>query len=219
MASLMRFRSSPALPLLLIIQLSPVRRRTNTIHSQCCSSCCRGGRPVHAGRAPLERRSPEDADALDCGVCYLPLKPPIFQCAVGHVVCSPCRDKLLQTKKCHVCRVPTSGGGYRRSHGMEKLVEAIRVPCANAAYGCAARPAYYDHGDHLEKCPHAPCYCPAERKPAVSPVHRRCSWTTSPSRTSGRAPRLWAGSVPKSTSVTGSTPSTSIPTASSICCC
>ncbi|TVU17701.1 hypothetical protein EJB05_33752, partial [Eragrostis curvula] len=43
----------------------------------------------------------EDADALDCGVCFLPLKPPIFQCEVGHVVCSSCRDSLAAAGKCH----------------------------------------------------------------------------------------------------------------------
>ncbi|PVH61802.1 hypothetical protein PAHAL_3G126400 [Panicum hallii] len=34
----------------------------------------------------------EETDALDCGVCFLPLKPPIFQRNVGHVICSACRD-------------------------------------------------------------------------------------------------------------------------------
>lgn len=30
-------------------------------------------------RAALENLTLADADALDCGVCFLPLKPPIFQ--------------------------------------------------------------------------------------------------------------------------------------------
>ncbi|XP_025806575.1 E3 ubiquitin-protein ligase SINA-like 10 [Panicum hallii] len=91
----------------------------------------------------------EDTDALDCGVCYLPLKPPIFQawanvdapcprCDVGHVVCSPCRDKLRDNRRCHVCRGST--GGFHRCHAMERPVESARVACPNAAYGCAARP-------------------------------------------------------------------------------
>ncbi|EEE62367.1 hypothetical protein OsJ_17156 [Oryza sativa Japonica Group] len=63
---------------------------------------------VHVGEAEMaasEEQAPPsssrrafvtvaDADALECGVCRLPLRPPIFQCEVGHVVCSPCRDKL-----------------------------------------------------------------------------------------------------------------------------
>ncbi|XP_066368835.1 uncharacterized protein [Miscanthus floridulus] len=102
----------------------------------------------------------EDADALDCGVCFLPLKPPIFQCNVGHVVCSLCRDKLQATGKCHVCGVAT--GNYRRCHAMEQLVESIRVPCLYAAHGCALRAAYYDQESHRLVCEHAPCHCPGE---------------------------------------------------------
>ncbi|PUZ64081.1 hypothetical protein GQ55_3G115300 [Panicum hallii var. hallii] len=64
-----------------------------------------GGRPAASGSASVEKEEPssgaaaasrvrpesaaaattavavEDTDALDCGVCFLPLKPPILQCA------------------------------------------------------------------------------------------------------------------------------------------
>ncbi|TVU17741.1 hypothetical protein EJB05_33792, partial [Eragrostis curvula] len=104
-----------------------------------------------------------DADALDCGVCFLPLKLPIFQCQVGHVVCSPCRDTLAAAGgKCHVCGASIAGGGYRRCHAMERLVESVRVPCPNAARGCTARLAYYDRHGHRLMCAHAPCHCPDE---------------------------------------------------------
>ncbi|GJN36025.1 hypothetical protein PR202_gb24848 [Eleusine coracana subsp. coracana] len=44
---------------------------------------------------------------------------------------------------------------------MEKVVESVRVPCANAAYGCTERPAYHDQHRHLQTCAHAPCRrCP-----------------------------------------------------------
>ncbi|RLN12947.1 E3 ubiquitin-protein ligase SINA-like 7 [Panicum miliaceum] len=78
----------------------------------------------------------EDTDTLDCGICYLPLKPPIFQCDVGHVVCSPCRDKLKDNRKCHVCRGAT--GGFRRCHFAERVVESTRVACQTRP--TAARP-------------------------------------------------------------------------------
>ncbi|CAN6349692.1 unnamed protein product [Urochloa humidicola] len=103
----------------------------------------------------------EDLDALECGVCYLPMKPPIFQCVNGHAVCSPCRDKLKDTGKgkCHMCRVAV--GGYNiRCHSMERLVESVRVPCPHAAHGCAARVTYYDRRSHGEACPHARRSCP-----------------------------------------------------------
>ncbi|PUZ64116.1 hypothetical protein GQ55_3G118500 [Panicum hallii var. hallii] len=120
-----------------------------------------GSEVASSGLAMAPSSSVEDADALDCGVCFLPLKPPIFQCEVGHVVCSPCRDKLKATGKCHhVCGVAT--GSYRLCHAMERLVESIRVPCPHAAHGCTARPAYHDRDGHRPACPHAPCHCPGE---------------------------------------------------------
>ena len=84
------------------------------------------------------------------------------QCHVGHVVCCRCNDKLRPATQCHKCRAPTPGG-YRRSYDMETLLGAIRVPCPNAARGCAHRPAYHDRDAHALACPHAaPCRCPGE---------------------------------------------------------
>ncbi|PUZ64121.1 hypothetical protein GQ55_3G118700 [Panicum hallii var. hallii] len=115
-----------------------------------------GGRPAASGSASVEKEEPssgaaaasrvrpesaaaatmavavEDTDALDCGVCFLPLKPPIFQCAVGHVVCSPCHDKLEATAKSYVCGDAT--GGYQRCYAMERMVESVRVPHAPCSY-------------------------------------------------------------------------------------
>ncbi|CAN6331442.1 unnamed protein product [Urochloa humidicola] len=100
----------------------------------------------------------EDTDSLDCGVCFLPLKPPIFQCKWGHILCSMCCDKLKATGRCHVCGVAT--GGYSQCHAMERLVESIRFPCPNAVYGCTARATYYDQHCHHQECLHMPCHCP-----------------------------------------------------------
>lgn len=83
-----------------------------------------------------------------------------LQCQVGHMVCSRCCDKLKARGKCHLCGIST--GGYSRCHGMERLVESIRIRCLNAAHGCTTRPAYYDHHSHSQTCPHAPCHCPGE---------------------------------------------------------
>jgi hypothetical protein len=83
-----------------------------------------------------------------------------MQCKLGHVACLMCRDKLKATGKCHVCGIVT--GGYRRCHAVECLVESIRFPCPNAAYGCTARTTYYDQHCHHQTCPHGPCHCPGE---------------------------------------------------------
>nr|CAB3463970.1 unnamed protein product [Digitaria exilis] len=108
-----------------------------------------------------------DGDALRCGVCFLALRPPIFQCEVGHVVCSSCRDKLEDESaaagnKCHVCGVAMTTRGYRRCHAMERLVDSIRVPCPYATHGCAATPAFHGRDAHALACPHAPCPCPGK---------------------------------------------------------
>ncbi|CAN6349690.1 unnamed protein product [Urochloa humidicola] len=117
--------------------------------------------------APPELPVIEDAtvakiNGADCGICYLPLKPPIFQCAVGHVVCSWCSARMGNATSCHKCRAPMPGGYTRRCHDMEQLVDSIRVPCPHAAHGCAARPVYHARDAHARACPHAPCRCPAE---------------------------------------------------------
>jgi E3 ubiquitin-protein ligase SIAH1 len=93
----------------------------------------------------------EDADALDCGVCFFSLKSPIFQCQVGHVVCAPCRDKL-----------EAAAGRFRQCHAMERLVESVSVPCPHAAHGCGAQPVYHRRDAHARVCAHAPCRCPDE---------------------------------------------------------
>ncbi|TVU40216.1 hypothetical protein EJB05_13681, partial [Eragrostis curvula] len=99
--------------------------------------------------------------ALDCGVCFLPLKPPLFQCDVGHVVCSPCQRNLAAAaiRRCPVCRGRTS---FRRCYAMEQVVDSVRVSCLHAARGCAARPAYHSRDSHAAVCAYAPHSCPAD---------------------------------------------------------
>ncbi|XP_066366039.1 putative E3 ubiquitin-protein ligase SINA-like 6 [Miscanthus floridulus] len=103
----------------------------------------------------------ENVDVLECGICYRPLKPPIFQCAKGHVVCSLCSDRLKDAVKCHVCRVAMPGG-YQQCHAMERVVDSVRMPCPHAPYGCDTRTTYHLQEEHLLECPHAPCCCPGD---------------------------------------------------------
>ncbi|KAJ1261671.1 hypothetical protein BS78_09G048400, partial [Paspalum vaginatum] len=104
-----------------------------------------GPRPVSTAVVPCVRL--EDPGALECGIFRLPLKPHIYQCSEGHVVCSPCCDKLAPAGKCHACGIAT-GSYLHRSHAMERLVVSISVPCQNAAHGCGAKLAYYDWNRH-----------------------------------------------------------------------
>ncbi|KAK3161022.1 hypothetical protein QOZ80_1BG0070620 [Eleusine coracana subsp. coracana] len=111
--------------------------------------------PSPPSSSVLSNVTVNDAAVLGCGLCFLPLKAPIFQCVVGHMVCAPCRDKAA------------AGGavtGYpRRCHDMERVVDAVRVPCPYAAaHGCKATPAYHGRERHARACAHAPCRCPGE---------------------------------------------------------
>jgi hypothetical protein len=41
-------------------------------------------------------------DMLECPVClHIPEKPPIFQCPLGHIICSQCHNLLAE---CPICR-------------------------------------------------------------------------------------------------------------------
>ncbi|KAL6894583.1 hypothetical protein ACP4OV_008681 [Aristida adscensionis] len=92
-------------------------------------------------------------DALDCPVCYEPLRPPIYQCCVGHFICLACRDRL---RKCPLC----SRTAFERCFGMEHIMESIVVPCSFAKNGCDKKMAYFDRKGHENTCRHGPCFCP-----------------------------------------------------------
>ncbi|KAM3198204.1 hypothetical protein ACQJBY_073375 [Aegilops geniculata] len=81
-------------------------------------------------------------DALDCPVCFLPLRPPTYQ---------------LMHNNCHLCSAETT---FKRCLGMERLIESVMVPCSNAKYGCADKLTYYQKEGHEKECPNAPCFCP-----------------------------------------------------------
>ncbi|KAF8765997.1 hypothetical protein HU200_007932 [Digitaria exilis] len=99
------------------------------------------------------------------------------QCIQGHVVCSPCREKVIAgaVKKCKACGVAV--GSYQiRCRDMERVVESVRVACAHASHGCVARVTYYDRRRHGKACPYAPYGCPRlrrRRRGAPGPLVRR----------------------------------------------
>ncbi|XP_048566701.1 putative E3 ubiquitin-protein ligase SINA-like 6 [Triticum urartu] len=96
-------------------------------------------------------------EALDCTVCYHPLRPPVFQCAVGHVICSSCHDKLKNKNKCHAC---ATTGGYNRCIAIDHILESVQAPCSNSIYGCTVKTRYLERQEHEKSCALAPCFCP-----------------------------------------------------------
>ncbi|GJN37631.1 hypothetical protein PR202_gb26605 [Eleusine coracana subsp. coracana] len=95
---------------------------------------------------------------LHCPLCFLPLKPPIFECEIGHLACGACRARL-PTKQCRVCA--RGAGSYRRRPGLDVFFRGVKVPCPFDTYGCRRRDVtYFDAADHARACPRAPCACP-----------------------------------------------------------
>ncbi|KAL6626631.1 hypothetical protein ACP70R_030357 [Stipagrostis hirtigluma subsp. patula] len=117
-----------------------------------------GGEAAVAGRrSDHEILVKMDAQLLDCSICFDPLKPPIYQCEVGHVICFACRGKL-----CNTCPSCGRGIGYCRCFALEQMVDSIKAPCTYANYGCDQFITYYQKEKHEKTCMHAPCFCPED---------------------------------------------------------
>ncbi|CAO2193405.1 unnamed protein product [Urochloa humidicola] len=97
-----------------------------------------------------------DVAKLHCPICKLPLKPPIFQCAVGRLACGFCHDHLPDKDQCFVCGLIDA---YVRSTVLEDMVESIRIHCPYDVYGFPAYVTYHAVSDHQQNCPWAPCAC------------------------------------------------------------
>uniref|UniRef100_A0A0E0FFJ7 RING-type E3 ubiquitin transferase n=1 Tax=Oryza nivara TaxID=4536 RepID=A0A0E0FFJ7_ORYNI len=110
---------------------------------------------VVAGRLDSEISVKMDSRVLECSICFEPLKSPIFQCDIGHVVCSACLGKIGEN--CHMCCKTT---GYSRCFALEQFIDAIKVACSNAKYGCDEFLPYYQKEKHENECIHVPCFCP-----------------------------------------------------------
>lgn len=139
---------------------------------------------------PSRKRSAQDltvadADAfLDCGVCSLPLKPPIFQVRYTHYTCIRI-DSNLYACSIAVRRGPRSMLAVPRQAQEHQQVPHLPrhrgrrlppVPCHGARGGvrpsspCARtqptaappRRLTTARAEHLRACPHAPCYCPGD---------------------------------------------------------
>ncbi|EOA34180.1 hypothetical protein CARUB_v10021683mg [Capsella rubella] len=95
-------------------------------------------------------------DLLDCPICFNPLATPIFQCVNGHIACCTCCAKLMN--KCPSCTLPL--GNYRCLI-LEKVVEAVIVPCGNAKHGCLEKLSYCKKLAHEKVCDSYVLHCPA----------------------------------------------------------
>lgn len=115
-----------------------------------------------------------DSRVLLCRICSQPLKPPIFKCEAGHVLCSRCLEKLHEVGYvlklgvfCVLCCKNTS---YCRCIEIEEFIDAVKVPCSNKIYGCSEFIKYFQKEKHESGCTHAPCYCPENGCTFVRPT-------------------------------------------------
>ncbi|CAM0903074.1 unnamed protein product [Alopecurus aequalis] len=121
---------------------------------------------AEGGRSDGEISVKIHPEVLTCRICLEPLRPPIFKCEEGHVLCSVCMEKLREVGQalnlgifCDLCRRSTS---YCRCVELEQVIDSVKVPCSNETYGCNEIVRYHEKGKHESGCPHAPCYCPED---------------------------------------------------------
>ncbi|KAM0864960.1 hypothetical protein ACQ4PT_043591 [Festuca glaucescens] len=101
-----------------------------------------GAGPEPDGAAPEGGRSDGEifvkiqSEVLRCRICLEPLKPPVFKCEAGHVLCSVCMEKLREVGS----------------------VLGLGIFCDT--YGCNESIIYHEKEKHETECTHAPCCCP-----------------------------------------------------------
>ncbi|CAA7019545.1 unnamed protein product [Microthlaspi erraticum] len=119
--------------------------------------CSDGNQNVDSDEVVAEARSGTmfELDLLDCPVCFKALTAPIYQCDNGHIACSSCCVDVRH--KCSACTLPI--GNYR-CRIMERVVEAIIVPCPNTKHGCPEKFSYGEELVHEKQCGFALCHCP-----------------------------------------------------------
>ncbi|XP_047059575.1 E3 ubiquitin-protein ligase SINA-like 5 [Lolium rigidum] len=135
------------------------------LEGNCCS---KGAKIEEGGEGPQEEEcivSKKHAivimgtDLLDCPVCSNPLSPPIFQCSLGHFICSVGTEKA-----CAVCSRPISDSRpiSHRCHAVERIVGSVLFPCSYHTHGCTGVIPYHQKAEHEKACPHVPCFCPVK---------------------------------------------------------
>ena len=71
-------------------------------------------------------------DLTHCPVCMDWHRGDIFQCPEGHLLCGPCKAGL-QNDACPSCRSPL---GSIRARAVEKMLQAVMMPCRWHENGC-----------------------------------------------------------------------------------
>ena len=110
-----------------------------------------------------------DPGVLNCVICFEHLGIPVYQCENGHPFCHSCYLNL-QKNNCPICSVALRNN---RCYGIERILEALKIPCPNKKYGCKEKVSYIkinnEDNEHEKSCIYEPCSCP----------HPRCNFLAS----------------------------------------
>ena len=101
----------------------------------------------------------EGVEELLCPICqFFAQKPKITNC--GHIICDRCYHRWLETSatECHVCRSPNVTH-WNAPRIIRNMIEAARISCPNASWGCESRLAIKDYEIHTTECGFEPVTC------------------------------------------------------------
>jgi len=92
---------------------------------------------------------------VECPVCLvIPRSLPIPCCPAGHIMCRPCRGRVLH---CPTCRRQL---GDNTSSLAAALIERVKHKCQYSEFGCTHRDLLRPLTQHEEACPERTLQCP-----------------------------------------------------------
>jgi hypothetical protein len=134
--------------------LSP-EQNTHTIAMD-DGSCNKRRRLLTPDDCPPDDCPPDDCPPphLICPICMDAFDSAVYQCKVGHVLCSKCYYKLQSPKKCSYCTIPLEG---IRNKIVEELAADLIVKCKWR--GCDHVCKQGDMQKHVADCSHRGSQC------------------------------------------------------------
>ncbi|TVU22150.1 hypothetical protein EJB05_31832 [Eragrostis curvula] len=84
--------------------------------------------------------------------CFNRLKPPVYKCEAGHLLCDDCR----RDGQCRNCNGATT---FVPCPDVDRFVNGPRVPCPYEDSGCDRSVVYHEIVEHRDACAYAPCPC------------------------------------------------------------
>lgn len=89
-------------------------------------------------------------ELLCCPVCLEICRPPIFQCVLGHNICSTCKPRVAGV--CPICRQNVLGN--MRNIGLEAVYNSTKFACAYKQLGCRELVRGDRFQTHISYCPY-----------------------------------------------------------------